>query len=148
MSAETYPVRVEASLNPRLSRWLWPANAHRWVLRAAAYAGLVTDRYSPFRLDMASSEPGGRLSIPPAGPGAGPGPAADGVPAAGPGAHEYRPAPPLPPGPPPPAAAPGWTAGRIIALVTGSVLILVSLGLLAGGALWSGPGRPSARPVT
>ena len=37
--------------------------------------------------------------------------------------------PPRPPGP----AGNGWTAGRVIALVTGSVLLLVSLALLAGG---------------
>lgn len=29
-AAETYPVRVEASLNSPLSRWLWLVN--RWVL--------------------------------------------------------------------------------------------------------------------
>jgi hypothetical protein len=36
-----------------------------------------------------------------------------------------------PPGP----ARNGWTAGRVIALVTGSVLLLVSLALLAGGGI-------------
>jgi hypothetical protein len=39
-------------------------------------------------------------------------------------------------GTPPRAPAPagnGWTAGRVIALVTGSVLLLISLALLAGG---------------
>lgn len=37
-----------------------------------------------------------------------------------------------------PAVRPGWTGGRVTALVIGSILILISLGLLGGGAtvLW------------
>jgi len=34
---------------------------------------------------------------------------------------------------PPPPAGYGWTVGRVIALVTGSVLLLISLALVAGG---------------
>ena len=90
----------------------------RWVLRVAAYAGLMTDRYPPFRLDMGGHDPG-TLTLPPsraarldAGTG----------------------------GPPQGSAGrPGWTTARIISVVAGALAALVSVGLLGAGgtALWA-----------
>jgi hypothetical protein len=113
---------------------------NRWVLRVAAYAGLMTDAYPPFRLDIGGSEPGGRFSVPSHGPGAGPG-TAGGPETAGLATQDGEPAPAgaRPPVPPQPAGH-GWTAGRVCSVVAGSVLALIATGLLTGGAglVWAG----------
>jgi Domain of unknown function (DUF4389) len=77
---------------------------NRWVLRVAAYAGLMTDRYPPFRLDMGGDDPAAVEVEPPTA-----------TPAAG------------------TAQAGGWTVGRVLLLVFGSIAALVAAGLLAGG---------------
>jgi hypothetical protein len=87
---------------------------NRWVLRVAAYAGLMTDEYPPFRLDMGGTDPASGVLVmgAPAPPTA---------------------APPAPPVPPVPPVRGTWGAGRIVAVVAGSLLALTSLGMLAGG---------------
>ena len=78
----------------------------RWVIRVAAYAGLMTDAYPPFRLDLGGSEPGAVTVHRAAGPDAGV----------------------------PPAASDRWGAGRVLLVVLGSVSTLAALALLAAGA--------------
>ncbi len=85
----------------------------RWVLRVAAYAALMTDRYPPFRLDMGGPEPGGTLTVPP---------------------------PPEPDGPSAQTGQrKGWTGGRVAMLVVGILLGLVAIGGIGGGGtlLWA-----------
>ena len=83
---------------------------NRWVLRVAAYAGLMTDDYPPFRLDMGPDDPGSRLGIPP--------PAAP--PASPPAGDE--------------PAADHWSAPRVVMLVLGCLGLLAGTGFLAGAA--------------
>jgi hypothetical protein len=94
---------------------------NRWVLRVAAYVGLMTDAYPPFRLDLGGSEPGGTLTVPPAPSGGQAGAAGTGTPA---GVSR---------------SAGTWTAGRVVALVAGALLALTAIGLFTGGglALWA-----------
>jgi len=82
---------------------------NRWVVRVAAYAALMTDRYPPFRFDAGGSEDDATIPPPTF---------ATGVDPVGTGS---------------PSGPTGWTAGRIVALCLGSVLGLISIGMLAGG---------------
>ena len=77
----------------------------RWVLRVAAYVGLMRDEYPPFRLDAGGADPGK---------------AAEPVPEA---EAEVSPEP-----------AQRWSAGRVIAVVIGSILALVAVAVFALGA--------------
>jgi hypothetical protein len=97
---------------------------NRWVYRVYAYVGLMTDRYPPFRLDLGGGEPGSVLTMPPEG-GPAPTPATPERPDVG----EERPTP----------SGPAWTGGRITSLVIGSILALVSVGLIGAGGfgLWA-----------
>src|ERR671911_453245 len=77
---------------------------NRWVLRVAAYAGLMTDRYPPFRLDMGGDEPGAVTLDPP------------------------------PPAAAPPAATRQPSGARVALIVVGSLLALIASGIFLAGA--------------
>jgi hypothetical protein len=102
----------------------------RWVLRVAAYSGLMTDEYPPFRLDLGGTDPGtlardgatappgpesGTASLTASGTGAAPAP----------GARTH----------------PAWDAGRVTLVVVGSFFALFATGLLAAGAALGGADR-------
>jgi len=90
---------------------------NRWVLRVAGYAALMTDKYPPFSLDQGGHEGGvgGGSAV----------------------VMDPPPAPPIPSAPTPPwPLRSGWTAGRVVSLVLGSILAFVALGTgIASAAL-------------
>ena len=81
----------------------------RWVARVAAYAGLMTDAYPPFRLDQGGAEPGARPPDEPTMP----------VPSREQAAEHTPPS--------------RRGAGRVALLVVGSIAALLAFALLAGG---------------
>ena len=103
---------------------------NRWALRVAGYAGLMTDQYPPFRLDLGGDDPDGEITLRSAG---GPGSGA----VVEPGSSRV-----VEPGvgtTPSSVAKPAWTPGRVISVILGPLLALTSAGLIAGGAglLWA-----------
>ena len=93
---------------------------NRWVLRVGAYAGLMTDKYPPFRLDLGGNDPGS-VAVGPDAPVQTPtGTSRTGAPLSGPGRPQ--------PGPPQP-----WTAGRVVALVVGALMAAAAVGLVSAG---------------
>ena len=80
---------------------------NRWVLRVGAYGALMTREYPPFRLDTGEADPGGVFAVP--------------LPAQPEPAAEAR--------------ADRWGAGRVLAVVLGSLLALVALAAIAAGGI-------------
>ncbi|GGB80438.1 hypothetical protein N798_00850 [Knoellia flava TL1] len=98
---------------------------NRWVLRVAAYAGLMTDEYPPFRLDQGPHEPQGRVVMTTGAPPSS-APTSDAPPssASTPGAVTST---------APPTGRPGWGAGSVTTVVLGCIAALTSLTLVTGG---------------
>ncbi len=133
---------------------------NRWVLRVAAYASLMTDRYPPFRLDTGDADPSAMIMTGPAGPaepGGGTGAGTSTALAEPEARQDIEQAglePGQAPGQPsvqrPRQSAGSWSGGLIASAVAGSVLLLGATGLLAGGAgsLWAGQAMRDGGYVT
>ena len=80
----------------------------RWVARVAVYAGLMTDRYPPFRLDQGGPEPSRAEAV-------------------------AEPEPAVEAALPPEAAPARGRAGRIVLLVLGSIAAVLAFAFLVGG---------------
>jgi Domain of unknown function (DUF4389) len=108
----------------------------RWVLRVAAYAGLMTDTYPPFRLDMGEHDPGALSTATGSTPSTSPStPSVTTDPSAAPESTTGSTA-SVPPSPGSARHSTRWTTGRVVSLVIGCLFALASVGLLvAGGAL-------------
>lgn len=107
---------------------------NRWVLRVAGYVALMTDRYPPFSLEQGGHEGSGRLLTRTAG-GTGPlPPLPQRTPHVLPGAQPVN-QPVTQSAVPPGRSGRGWTVGRVVSLVAGSMLVLGGLGLAGGGGV-------------
>jgi hypothetical protein len=108
---------------------------HRWVLRVAAYAALMTDAYPPFRLDLGGDDPGDLpLTV---------GGRADALATSELAARM--------PGPGTTPSGTGWSVGRVSAVVVGSLLVVSAVGTAVGGgvlAVADRGGRDAAGFVT
>jgi Domain of unknown function (DUF4389) len=85
---------------------------NRWVLRVGAYAALMTPEYPPFRVDAGETEPAGFVI--------GPQEAIASTPAESNAAG---------------STSASWGAGRVIAVIVSSLMILAGLAALAGGGV-------------
>ncbi len=104
---------------------------NRWVLRVVAYAGLMTDLYPPFRLDQGGEDPD--TILPPSLPTtAAPGTVQESSASSRPGSNPIEPD-ALPRSVGQATASGRWGAGRVVSVVLASLVLLLSLGLLAAG---------------